>query len=59
MFDCRRLIKLGYNVSILDINLHDVKDDEEKVQEAFGMGKFIATFLFGFNRKTSAENTQK
>lgn len=59
MFDCRRLIKLGYNVSILDINLHDVKDDEEKVQEAFGMGKFIATFLFGFNRKTPKENTQK
>jgi len=32
-----------------------VKEDEEKVQEAFGMGKFIATFLFGF--KTETKNT--
>ena len=37
-------------VSILDINLHDVKEDDEKVQEASGMGKLIETFLFGFNR---------
>ena len=38
-------------VSILDINLHDVKEDEAKVQEAFGMGKFIRTFVFGLAYK--------
>ena len=46
-------------VSILDINFHDVKEDDEKVQEASTMGKFIEKFLFGFNRKTEEENTQK
>ncbi|XP_078351498.1 polycystin family receptor for egg jelly-like isoform X1 [Oculina patagonica] len=45
-------------VSILDINLHDVKEDEERVQEAFGMGKFIKTFLFGFNNKKSDDDTK-
>ena len=44
-------------VSILDINLHDVKEDDGKVQEASALGKFVEKFLFGFNRKTKAENT--
>ena len=44
-------------VSILDINLHNVKEDEEKIQEAFGMGEFIKTLLFGLDRKKE-ENTK-
>lgn len=33
-------------VSILDFNLHNIKEDEERLQEAFGMGEFIKS-LFG------------
>ena len=44
-------------ISILDMSLHDVKEDEERMQEAFGMGKFIKTLLFGFkNKKKNEEN---
>ncbi|XP_068680257.1 LOW QUALITY PROTEIN: polycystin-1-like protein 2 [Montipora foliosa] len=34
-------------ISILDISLHEVKEDEEKVQEASDMGAFITTLFFG------------
>ena len=35
-------------ISILDISLHEVKEDEKRVKEAFGMGEFVRTLLFGF-----------
>ncbi|PFX12506.1 location of vulva defective 1-like [Stylophora pistillata] len=34
-------------VSILDFNLHNVKEDEERLREAFGMGEFVKSLLFG------------
>lgn len=45
-------------ISILDINLHDVKEDEEKVKEAFGMGAFIRTLLFGFKTKKKNDKNE-
>ena len=45
-------------VSILDINLHNVKEDEEKIEEAFGMGEFIKTLLFGINRNKKEEKNR-
>ena len=46
-------------VSILDINLHNVKEDEEKLEEAFGMGEFIKTLLFGIDHKKSNKEEEK
>ncbi|XP_022808988.1 polycystic kidney disease protein 1-like 2 [Stylophora pistillata] len=34
-------------VSILDLNLHNIKEDEERLREAFGMGEFVKSLLFG------------
>jgi len=45
-------------ISILDMSLHDVKEDEERVREAFGMGKFIKTLLFGFKSKKKNEENE-
>ena len=45
------ILLINIFVSILDINLHDVKDDEEKLEEAYSMGEFIKTLLFGLDHQ--------
>lgn len=45
-------------ISMLDVTYHDVREDEEKVQEAFVMGAFIKTFLFGFKNKTKNDENK-
>lgn len=46
-------------ISILDISLHEVKEDEERVKEAFGMGEFVRTLLFGFRTGKKNENNDE
>ena len=45
------ILLINIFVSILDINLHDIKNDEEKLEEAYSMEEFIKTLLFGLDRQ--------